>query len=102
MREDEHSTPQVKRTQNGEPICLMFSTKTFVAFPTVSGMGRANVVEDPPAVPLFYLYVWGETSQMRWVIWKAMRSIAHMCVVEGVPPHLTVAVERAAAVQVNV
>ena len=57
MREDERNTQQAKLTQNGEPICLIFSTKTFVAFPTVSGMGRANVVEEPPAVPLFYLWM---------------------------------------------
>ena len=31
-----------------------------------------------------------------------MKNTAHICVVEGIPPHLTVAVERAAAVQVDV
>ncbi len=40
-------------TQNGEPICRMFSTTTLEALPTVSGMGLAKVVEDPPAVPAF-------------------------------------------------
>lgn len=39
-------------TQNGEPICVMSSTTTFVEFPTVRGIGRANVLEDPPAVPV--------------------------------------------------
>ena len=45
--------PRNEHTQNGEPICLIFSTKTFVEFPTVSGIGRAKVVDDPPAVPVF-------------------------------------------------
>jgi hypothetical protein len=31
----------------------MFSTATFVAFPTVSGIGRSNDVDEPPAVPAF-------------------------------------------------
>jgi hypothetical protein len=28
-------------------------TTTFVALPTVSGIGRSNVVDEPPAVPAF-------------------------------------------------
>ena len=42
------------RTQNGLWIILILSTTTFVALPMVSGIGRANVVEDPPATPEFY------------------------------------------------
>lgn len=41
-------------TQKGEPISWMFSTTTLVALPTVRGMGRAKVVDEPPAVPEFY------------------------------------------------
>ena len=48
-------TPEILngRTQNGLWIILILSTTTFVALPMVSGIGRANVVEDPPATPEF-------------------------------------------------
>lgn len=44
---------QANLTQNGEPINLRSSTTTLVAFPTVNGIGRAKVREEPPAVPEF-------------------------------------------------
>lgn len=43
----------MRHTQNGDPISVMSSTMTWDAFPTVSGTGRAKVVDEPPAVPAF-------------------------------------------------
>lgn len=39
------------RTQEGEPISVRSSMRTFEALPTVRGTGRAKAVEEPPAVP---------------------------------------------------
>ena len=40
-------------TQKGDPIWVISSMRTLLAFPTVRGMGRAKVVDEPPAVPAF-------------------------------------------------
>ena len=75
----------------------MFSMTTFVAFPTVSGIGRAKVVDDPPAVPESY---YGEQTSVGTR--EANDDVTHVRVVVRVPPDLTVAVNRSAAVQVNI
>ena len=40
-----------KLFQNGDPMYVKSSTKTLLAFPTVSGIGRAKTLEELPAVP---------------------------------------------------
>lgn len=44
-----------KRTQKGEFSSVMSSTRTLDELPMVRGTGRANVVDEPPAVPLSWL-----------------------------------------------
>ena len=75
----------------------MSSMTTFVAFPTVSGIGRAKVVDDPPAVPESYH---GEQTSVG--IREANDDVTHVRVVVRVPPDLTVAINRSAAVQADI
>ena len=76
----------------------MSSMTTFVAFPTVSGIGRAKVVEDPPAVPESYH---GEQASVG-ILKISDGDGTHVRVVVGVPPDLAVAVNRSAAVQADI
>ena len=71
---------------------------TFVAFPTVSGIGRAKVVDEPPAVPESY-----HGKQASVGIFEILDDDGtHVCVVVRVPPDLAIAVNRSAAVQVDI
>ena len=75
----------------------MSSMTTFVAFPTVSGIGRANVVDDPPAVPESYY-----SEQTSVGTREANDDVTHVRIVVRVPPDLAVAINRSAAVQADI
>ena len=68
---------------------------TFVALPTVRGMGRAKSREEPPAVPEFYAQ-WSVRASDR------KRSSADMVVRICVPPNLAIRVQSSTTVQMDV
>lgn len=57
---------QIPHTQKGLPIWWMFSTRTFVELYIVSGIGRAKVVEEPPAVPVLWLLARASHLKSNW------------------------------------
>lgn len=73
-----------KLTQKGDWTILRFSTTTLVAFPTVRGIGRAKVVEEPPATPEF-------CEAMNVITWHSYESklSAHLTRSVRVPPLVT-------------